>query len=157
MAELALLATVASGVGTAVQAVGAIAQGRAGRQQADFQAQVIEQQAGRDEQIASLEARNIRRGASAVSARQRALLAASGVAAAGTPLLVLSNTAAEGEFEALLAEAGGETAALRKRQQAGLTRVKGRALQRASFFRAGSSLLSGGAGTFELGRELEVF
>lgn len=134
----------------ALNAVGSYSQGQAAKSQAEFQARVGEQQATRTRQIAASEEEDFRRKQSALLAQRRAALGKSGIdIGTGTPLLAAGDFAAETELQALRIRAGGETQATRLEQQAELTRAGGRSAAQRGLFRAGSSLLSGYAGTFK--------
>ena len=76
---------------------------------------------------------------------QRAAYGASGVDIEGSPLLLLEDTAAQGEMDALAIRYGGEVEASQKRSQAELYELQGKNAKKASYYKAGSSLLSGGA------------
>lgn len=155
-----------------MQAVGAISQGRAARKQADqaaalanqgaglteFQAQVSEQQAARERELAAAAAGDFARMQSATAAQARAALGASGVRGdTGSPVAAFGDFAAETELQRLRILSGGEATARRLEQQAvfqrfqaagqrfeaGGLRTAGRNVQRRGLFRAGASLLSG--------------
>ncbi len=150
-------------VGTAVSAIGAVQQGRAAKAQGQFQAALIEQQADVTEQQAESErvaARqsegDFRRQQSALMARRRAILGASGVdQSTGSALLVSQDFARETELQALRIRSGGEIRGTRLEQQAdlqrgeaGFARLAGSNAQTAGFLRAGSTLLTGFGTTF---------
>lgn len=140
--QLAPLAIVAI-IGAAISAIGAIQQGQAAQQQADFQADVQVQQAIRERQIAREQEDDFRRNQSRLQARRRAVLGGSGVqSSTGSPLFASEDFAAETELQALRIRAGGRTRASRLEQQATLTAASGRNARTASFFKAGGSLLS---------------
>lgn len=141
-----------------MQAVGAIQQGRTARKQAnqaatltEFQAQVSEQQAAREREIAAASAGDFARAQSATAAQARAAMGASGVRGdTGSPPLAFGDFAAETELQRLRILSGGESTARRLEQQAGFQRfdaaglrVAGKNAQRRGLFRAGASLLSG--------------
>lgn len=142
------LADAALVVGLATSAAGAISQGQAARQQAEFDAQQLRVQADRDREIARQQAQDLRRDEDRRRAALRANLGGSGVTLEGTPLNVLSDLAAEAEFQALRIEAGGETQASRAESQARLRQFEGRSAQRAGFTRAGATLLTAGSRGF---------
>lgn len=127
-----------------MNAVGSISQGRSDIEQANSQASMLEQQAARERQIAADEERDFRKKQSAVAAKYRAAMGASGTEiGTGTPLLAAMDFAAETELQAQRIREGGATRAGRMQQEAGLTRSAGRAAQRQGYMRAGSSLLTG--------------
>lgn len=146
------LTTVAMGAilaGAAVSAAGAAAQGQAAKGQAKFQAAVQRQQAEQEREIARQRESDFRREHSALLARRRAIGGASGVEFnTGSPLLGTEDFMREVELQARRIRAGGEAVSTRLRQQADLTRAGGAAAEEASFFRVGSSLLTGAGRAF---------
>lgn len=137
-------------VGAAFQAFSAIQQAQAANQQAQLQAGVLRQQATRDRQVAASNEEDFRRRQSAVLAKRRAGLGASGVdPAAGSPLLVSEDFAGEVELNALRIRSGGETRATRAEQQANLQLFAGRAKRQQGFVRGGALLVSGAGRAFE--------
>lgn len=140
------LGDAALAVGLATSAAGAVSQGRAERQTAEFESRQLQQQAIRDQEIAAQEAEELRDDEARRRAALRARVGGSGVTLEGSPLAVMSNLASEAEFQALRIEAGGSTAASRARSQAALRRFEGRSSRQAGFTRAGASLLTGASG-----------
>lgn len=135
---------IASAAASAVQAVGAIQSGQAQSKQAAYQAQVYQQQAAREREVAASQEEDYRRQQSRLMAARRAALGASGIeASTGSPLLVSQDFAGEAELQALRIRNAGDVSATRLEQQAGLTRAEGASARTAGFMRAGSSLLSG--------------
>lgn len=126
-----------------VSAFGALAQGFAQRQAAEFNAAILRQQAERARQIAERDADAFARRQNRVRGSARARLAGSGITSEGTPLLV-DDAALD---EALLGEAtirvGGQARATRLEQQAVLSRLRGGAARTTGALRAGSTLLTG--------------
>ena len=132
------------------QAVGNIQQGRAERQQADFQARVARQQAASEKQISADQERDYRKSQSARLAEIRASMGASGTdTSTGTPLLSLADFEGETERNALRIRSGGEIRSRRLEEQAGFYGAAGRNAQRTGYARAGSSLLTGFAKAFQ--------
>lgn len=147
---MAITSTAALLTAAALSAAGSISQGRAGKKQAQFEAGIGEQQAGREREIAIAEEGDFRKRQSAVLAERRAAMGGSGVqTGTGTPLLAFEDFATEVELQARRIRAGGETRATRLEQEASLRRVAGRNAQTQGYFRAGSSLLSGYGQTFK--------
>lgn len=146
---------VLSAAGAAVQALGAIQKGQAAQSQANFQAQILQQQAERERQVAEANEEDFRRRQSFILAQRRAALGASGVVQAeGSPLLVSEDFAAEVEFQALRIRSGGELRATRAEQQAVLQRFQGRAARSAGFVRGGALLITGAGKSFGGGSNL---
>ncbi len=143
---ISLIATIA---GTGLSAISAIQQGQAADRQGKLQAGILRQQADRDRQQAASDEEDFRRQQSAVLAKRRAGLGASGVdPASGSPLLVSEDFAGEVEFNALRIRSGGEVRATRAEQQANLQLASGRAKRRQGFTRGGALLLSGAGKAF---------
>ena len=128
----------------ALAAAGSYSQGQAAKKQAQFAANVDEQQATREREIAVAEEGDFRKRQSAILAQRRAALGGSGIQqGTGTPLLGSEDFAAEVELQARRIKAGGQIRATRLEQEASLRRAGGRAAMTQGLFRAGSSLLSG--------------
>lgn len=137
----------AAGIGAGV--AGAVGQGQAGRQQAEFQAETMRQQAERERQQAALNEEDFRRSASRVAASRRAAMGASGVdSGSGSPLLTSEDFAGETELQALRMRNGGQVNADRLDQSAGMQKIAGRNAQRSGFTRGGALLLSGAGKAF---------
>ena len=151
------------------EAVGSIFAGNAAKTAAEFeakairkqtglQAQITEEQAQREKEIAIAEEEDYRREQARLFAARRAAMGASGVRLdTGSPILAFGDFAAETELMANRIRAGGDITTARLKQQAALIRSGGRtessllqsagsSAQLRGFFRASSSLLSG-AGT----------
>lgn len=137
------VAATAATVGTAVSTIGSIKSGQAQKSAAYQQADLQDQEAVRARQIAEGDERDYRRSISAMLASRRAGLGAQGVTMAGTPSDVDESIVSEAELQALRIRVGGKTAEATGRQQAALTRTGGKNATTASYYRAGSSLLSG--------------
>jgi hypothetical protein len=151
------LAAVAAIGGTALSAVGAIAQGAAAERAAEaearaaeFNARIAEQQAAREREAAAVEAEDFRRREGAKRATARAARGASGVTMAGSPLLVDEATVREIALGSSRLINQGAVRGTRLEQDAELSRMSGRtARQRgknartAGFINAGTTLLSG--------------
>ncbi len=129
--------------GAALGAIGSIAAGQAAANAAEFNAEVAQQQAERERQIALREAEDFRRQNSRVLAASRARRAGSGVTSQGSPLLVDESTAAEIELSAQNILVGGATRASRLGQQAALDKSQARSARIGGFLNAGSTLLTG--------------
>ena len=158
---------------TVITVIGAISEGNAARQQADFnaaailqqserqaqiderQAQIKDQQSAREREVAGVEEDDFRREQRRLFAQRRAALGVSGIdISTGSPLLAAEDFITEAELQALRIRSGGETSAIRLRQQAvlgrsagrtsaTLTSAAGKSAQIRGFTRAGASLLTG--------------
>jgi hypothetical protein len=130
--------------GTMVSAAGAIQSGQAAQRQANLQAEALNQQAQREQQIAAQNEEDYRRQQSRLVASRRAMMGANGVmAGTGTPLLVAEDMAGEIELQALRIRNGGDAKALGLQTEASLQRMKGSAERTNSYYRAGGTLLKG--------------
>ncbi len=128
-----------------VGAAGALSSAASASSQAKFQQALAHQRAGREREIAELDATAKRKEGAALAGKQRALLAGSGVeTGTGTALLLETDLAAETEYQALLIKAGGLTQAAQSESEAALFGQKARSSLTAGRFRAGSTLLSAG-------------
>jgi hypothetical protein len=160
-AALSIAATVGSGV---MAAGGAIQQGRAQKQQANYQAAVERNnatiagwQAEDAQHRGQIEEQRQRLQTARLRGAQRAGMASNGVEIdSGSPLDVLMDTAQLGELDALTVRSNAEREVygLRNQQsnltaQSGLTRLAGRNAQQASYISAGSSLLSTAATAYD--------
>ena len=128
---------------SALGAMGQIAAGKATKKAADYNAKVAEQQAAQERDAAQAEASDYRRGERRGQAAGRAARLASGVTFAGSPLLVDEATSREIALGSARLGYGGSVRANRLENEAELERMGGQAAQTASYFQAGSSLLSG--------------
>lgn len=134
-------------VGAALSAVAAISAGQAQADAAEFNAEMAQQQATRERQIAERDATDYRRQNSRLLATSRARRAGSGVTSQGSPLLVDEATAAEIELGAQDILAGGSARAFGYEQEAALSRSQAGATRRGSFLKAGGTLLTGASRT----------
>jgi len=133
-------------VSAGISAVGMIAQGQAAKNQADYKSDVQRQQAKRERQIGKINSEDFRRDQSRLMAKRRAAMGASGVdIGVGSPMLTAEDFEAETELSALRILDGANAGASRLEQQAELTGLAGRNARTGSYFKAGSSLLSGAA------------
>ena len=128
---------------TAVSAIGAISQGVAAQQAAEFNAAIARQNAEIERQRATLQEETERRRSRALLGAQRATFAKAGVTLEGTPLLVQQETAAEAELDARIIRHGGQLNVARELARARAERFGGRAALSAGLFRAGTTLLTG--------------
>lgn len=139
---------IATGIAIAIAAVtasvvGTIAQGQAAKAQANFQAQVAQQQGERARQVAEVRARDFRKRTSAKIATVRAVQGD----IQGSQLLALEDFTAEAEVSALTIRQAGVVQQTRLEQQAQLLQFSGKSAERSSFIRAGAQLLSGFSNT----------
>jgi len=129
MAVLPVIAAVAAVAGTAVSVIGSLQAGSA-------QKKASERQAAYEAEQARIREDQERRKAKALLGRQRAAVGASGVTMEGSPLLTLMDTATEYEKDLLNIRRGAQ-------YQIGETLAAGEQAQTASYYRAGSTVLTG--------------
>lgn len=140
-AEVAVIAQV---VGTVAGVAGAIQQGKAAKDAADYNAAVARNQAIAERQKAQFDADRDRDATRRLLSLQNAQFLASGVEVSGTPLLVMSDQAAQGELDAQAIIYGGTVRAQGFENEATMQTMRGKAAQTSSYFKAGGSLLTGG-------------
>lgn len=136
--EIALI-----GAATAMAAGGAVYAGDQQRKAANMNADIAEQNAIAERNKAAYDENIHRESVRKLLSSQRALYGKSGVDMTGSPLLVMEDTAGQGELDALAIRYGGDIAAAKQRSSANLSRMQGKSAQTASYFQAGSTLLSG--------------
>lgn len=143
------------GGASVVSAVGAIQQGNAAKAAANYNATINMQNAEIARSNAAAEAGQISRenylrlGAIRASAGRMG-----GSSSEGSVLDVLGDVAAQGELERQQALYQGELGARGFTNTATLDQFQGKAAQRASYFKAGSELLGGGADAYGAYRRL---
>lgn len=147
MPDPATLLTIGGGavaLSSAFSAVGAIQQGQAEANAAEYQADIARQQAQQERDASRQEEEDFRREQSRLFAKRRAALGGSGVeSGVGSPLLASEDFASESELQALRIGQGGELRATRLNQQASLYDAQARNARTSGFVRGGSLLLSG--------------
>jgi hypothetical protein len=141
----------AIGTGITVAGTGASIYGKlyAGSQQAaaaGTQAKMSRLQAEAEGERAVAETDAIRKNARKLFSAQRAGYAASGVKLEGTPLLVMADTIRESERDILNVYKQADARKLAWLTQADMFTAAGKAARTASYWEAGSTLLTGGAG-----------
>lgn len=136
--------------GAIFSAVSAISQGNAAKAAGDYNAQIAEQNAAIARQQAEAQARQQdRENYLRLGAIKAAQGHAGGEAGAGSVLDVLGDVAAQGELEKQDILYRGELAARGYMNTAALDRYSGAQAQSASYLKAGSELLSGGAKAYD--------
>lgn len=129
-------------IGAVTGALGALSQGAAAQDAANYNAAVATQQAQREREIANLEAEDFARRQKMIAGASRATRAASGVRPEGTPLLVDDAMMNDALFSEEIIRAGGEARGVALEQEAELSRMRGKSARTASYFSAGSTLLT---------------
>lgn len=144
------VATAVAIIGAVVGAGSAVSQGQAAKKQSSFQANVARQQAESERLAAAEQERDYRKAQSSRLAQIRASMGASGTdTSTGTPLLALADFEGETERNALRIRSGGEIRSRRLDELGGFYNSAGKTAESAGYGRAGSSLLSGIAGSFK--------
>lgn len=122
---------------------GTLQQGRTEQQWYDYNAALDIQRAKEERVAAGYEAGLHRKAGRALLEEQRAGYI--GVTERGTPSIVAEKTAEQIEIDALAIERAGVQRAGYARSQARISKLRGRAAKRASYWQAGSTLLGGGS------------
>ncbi len=135
-------------VGAAVGIGSNLWQGQQQAEELEYNAKLSEREARLSKEKAGYEADKHREAVKKILSTQRALYGASGMDISGSAQLVMEDTAKEGEMDARAILYGGDIDAARKRSEANLYRMRKRATTTASYFGAGSSLLTGGANIY---------
>lgn len=146
MCEPATLAATAMAVSGGINAYGQYQQGKFMEEQADYNAQVAEQNAEAAEVAGGDRAADIRERGRAIRSRQRSVGAATGLeVGSGTSLDLLMDTAMGSELDAQTAIYNSQQDAYGLRLNAGQLRRQGKMDSTASKYRAGGTLLSSAA------------
>lgn len=135
--------------GSVLGAIGAIAQGQAEARAAEYNAELMEQQARQAREAASAEAQDFKRLEHRKLAASTAARGAMGVAQAGSPLMVDDAVVREIALGASRLTYAGQVKSTRFQNEAELERIRGKNAKIASYFGAGTSLLSGFGSIYE--------
>ena len=141
--SLAAAALVTSIAGTAMSVYSQVEQGKSQNEWSQYNAAVAERDAVAAQQSAEYDASQKRKETEKLLGRQRALYGKAGVTLEGSPLLLMEETASQGELDALMIEREGKLKAGNYQSEAALSRMKGSSAQKAGYYGAGSSLLTG--------------
>lgn len=141
MADLGLFSI---GAGGLMSAYSQLQAGKAAADVADYNAQVLEYQAGVSRETAAYEEKRLRRAAERIKSTQRARYAKAGVTFEGSPLAVLADTAAEAEMDALAIRYAGETRAASYEMEAIGSRWEGKMAKMTGRIGAMQTILSTG-------------
>lgn len=133
----------ATALGTAISAAGQIQAGKSQSEWSNYNASVARQNAIAAQQSAEYDARRTREAGEKLKSRQRVLYAKSGVSLEGTPTDVMLGTAEDIEMDAMAIIRRGLIGSQQYQSQANLSEMQGSAAQTASYYGAGSSLLTG--------------
>lgn len=144
MCDLLTGMMILGGASSLVSAGGALKAGSDEETAGDYNAAVARQSAVATEEKTAFEVEAHREKVRKLLSSQRAAFAVAGVDMEGSPLLVLEDTAAQGELDAKAIQYSGDVEASQKRSQAELYELQGKNAKTSSYWKAGSSLLSGG-------------
>lgn len=128
---------------TAIQALGAIQQGKAAQSAANYNAQVMETNAANERSASNQREEAQRRQARMVLGQQRAAFAQSGTGLEGSAADVMQQSAADAELDALTMRYEGDMRASGLMAQAGMERYEGRQARKAGNAQALGSILGG--------------
>lgn len=140
---------IAAIIGTGLQVIGGIQQGKAEQAALNFEAKEREKKAAEERAASQREAIDKRTETQRVMSRQTALAAASGAGVVNPSILdIYGDTAAEGEYKAQATLYGGESRARGQIDQANAARAKGKAAYKGAIFDSVGSALAGLGKTF---------
>lgn len=134
---------VASAVGAAVSAMGQMQAGQSQSEWYAYNAEVARQNAIAAKQSAEYDATRKREEGATLMAKQRTLYAKSGVSLEGSPTDVILGTAEDVEMDAMAIIRKGLITSQQYESQAALSEMSGSAAEKASYYGAGSTLLTG--------------
>jgi cytochrome c biogenesis factor len=129
--------------GTALSAVGAMAQGQASYEAAQAQQAALNQQAEADQKAAAFEAAREHRKQQLARSAAIAQVASSGVGLAGSPTEVLAANAREGQLDIAAIQYGSQLRQNQLRTQGKIAAFQGRQARTAGYINAGSAIFSG--------------
>ena len=145
---MAYAAAIAAVAGAAISAYGQIQQGKQAKEASEYNARIAERDAAAARAKAEFDADTSARKFQSLLGKQRALYAKAGVdIAEGSPLLMMTLQAEEAERDRQAIIYSGKTAEQSDLDRAGLSRMTGSNAQKAGYIGAGSTFLTGLAGT----------
>jgi hypothetical protein len=137
--------------GTAVQAIGAIQQGNAAKAAADYNASMLDRNAEIERSQANQREEAKRREVRQVLGQQRAAFAQSGGGMEGSAADVMQQSAINAELDALTLRYEGDIRARGMESEARMERFAGKQAQKAGYFKAAGSILSGAGAYYGAG------
>jgi len=144
-AAIALAAVAVSAVGTGVAVAGQMEQADAAEKAGKYNEKVARNNALAAQHQAQYEADRISKRNRVILGRQKAAIAKSGILDSGSTFDVFMDSAVEGELDRMAALYSGTVRSNYATSQATLSRMEGDAAQRAGYYRAGGTLLTGAA------------
>lgn len=142
---------VATMAASAASARAQYVQGKQAEANAEYNAQVVEDEAREEQAIRSIEATEERKVSRRKLASMEARFAKSGLLMSGTPTLMLSDQAKADEFNILSRDRGSIVRTQNLRTEADLLRIQGSDAASAGAVGAGTSLLGGAASAASIG------
>ena len=137
-------AVIAVVVGALASAGTAVYSGEQQRKQQSYNADAMEEQARAERMKADYEAGILKRNADKMRARMRLNYLSSGVdISEGTAMMAMAEDAKQAEMDFQAIRYGGNSAAIRAKQEAKMARYQGASAARAGYINAGTSLLTG--------------
>ena len=140
---MAVAGIVLSALSSVLSAGGSLYEGQEAKDAAEYNAKVLEQDAIAAENKADYDEDAYRKQVKSFLSEQKAIIGASGVDLSGSTLLATLDTIEQGELDALAIRAEGEEAVRGFMSAAELSREAGKTAETSSYFKAGSSLLTG--------------
>ena len=140
---LPLIALAATAIGTGVSVVGSVMQGKREAEAAKAQAKLSSFQADAEIKRGDREEEVMRQEAARLVGQQRAAYAAAGVRLTGSPLLVMAQTIQDSEKDISLLQEETDARALSYRMQSRIFEDTATSAKTSSYFKAGSTILTG--------------
>jgi len=140
---LPLIALAATAIGTGVSVVGSVMQGKREAEAAKAQAKLSSFQADAEIKRGDREEEIMRQEAAKLVGQQRAAYAAAGVRLTGSPLLVMAQTIQDSEKDISLLQEETDARALSFKMQSRIFEDTASSAKTSSYFRAGSTILTG--------------
>lgn len=137
-------------ISAATTAIGAIREGNAAEATAETQAEIAEQQAQGQRNVAQFQVAQERRERRRAFGQQVAQLGSQGTALTGQPIDLLADSAKQDELALQSIRFQSEIAARNRDNEAALTRFRGRQARSDGIFKAGTALLTGGTEIAEM-------
>lgn len=134
--------------GAVISAIGSIQQGQAAKNAAEYNAEVVKNNAQIARQQGDAQVEQIRRQSVLGLGDMRASFAASGVSMEGSPLDIVADSAYQYELDKQNARWNSEVRATGYDNEGRLSRARGDAAMTGAYFKAGSALLGAAGGAY---------
>ncbi len=142
-AALPMIALATTVIGTGVSVVGSVMQGKREAEAAKAQAKLSSFQADAEIKRGDREEEILRQEAARLVGQQRAAYAAAGVRLTGSPLLVMAQTIQDSEKDISMLQEETDARALSFRMQSRIFEDTASSAKTSSYFRAGTTILTG--------------